>query len=220
MSYSENWYPVSFDTSDTQSQGFALDIHRSIFKDLGITLTLAPDIPWKRQLKLLELGNLDAIAAINFNQERATKFILSDSFHSFNVRAFTLKTSKASFTKLEDLNSFKVAYSRGASFGEKFNALAESNPDFFAVNGTDTIVEMLLGKRIDFIILPEILGVHLLTQKNVLNKTQMTGPIIHSQPVHLAFSKKSDCSEVVEAYNKKLNQLKTAGTLSKFVSRY
>ncbi len=75
ISYAENWFPVAYDQAKRKTIGIAIDIQREIFRRLNLKTRYSANVPWKRQLNMLEMGDLNAIATIFHNKERVKKFV-------------------------------------------------------------------------------------------------------------------------------------------------
>ncbi|MBE7637903.1 transporter substrate-binding domain-containing protein [Sneathiella sp. P13V-1] len=214
IAYSENWYPLSYDTQSSKALGIALDIHRSILKKLKIQAEFLSEIPWKRQLSMVQDGAIDAIATLNYNEDRARTYILTAPIHQFKVRAFAKKGKGTTFENVSDLKNFRIAYSRGSSYGRVFNELAANSPLIQPINGTKKIIELLIADRVDFIVLPHHLGEKLIVDAGYQNAIEATGPVIFYQNVHMAISKKSQCSDIVDSYNEALKEIRQQKDIS------
>lgn len=211
VSFAENWLPISYYTDDGSPDGVVVRLHRQIFEELGVRSHFIGNIPWKRQLAMLEAGEMDAIAAINYTSERDQTYLLSDPIHHFKVRVFGKSGSHLKVSGVEDLGQYKVAYSRGASYGPAFDDVAARSEGFMQINGTDKIVELVVLDRVDLIVLPERLGLALINKAGAGDKVAVIGEPIHSQSVHLAFSRKSPCAALMTDYNTVLKKLYDIG---------
>lgn len=211
VSFSENWVPISYYKEDGTADGIAIRLHRRVLGELGVQPNFIGDIPWPRQLAMLKSGNLDALTSVNYTEERDREFLLTDSFHQFKVRAFGRKEHDVTLERVEDLTKYNVAYSRGASFGAKFDKLAEDTSNIFPINGTDNILKLLALGRVDLVILPEFLGTRLIKETELVGQISIKGPVIYEQRIHMAFSRKSECACLRDAYNKTLDELSSNG---------
>ena len=64
-----DWFPYTYENSG-KSAGIHVDIVEEALKMLGYKYKFTP-IPWKRCLKNLEYGNVEAILSASYNDERA-----------------------------------------------------------------------------------------------------------------------------------------------------
>lgn len=220
ISYAENWYPLTYDVENGEPEGIAIQIHTAVFKELDIPIVFHGNIPWIRQLLMLENGQLDAMATINFSKERADQFFLTDSIHSFEVKAFKKKSRTIDFQKIEELSPLKGAYSRGAYYGPDFESMKNNQTILMQVNGTKHLVDVLVTDRVDYIVSPVHLGKKLLKDAGQSSFIETFGPVIHVQDVHLAFSRNSKCAVLVSEYNSALKRLKAKGYFKELYSQF
>lgn len=220
ISYAENWYPLTYDVEEGVPEGIAIKIHTAVFKELDIPIVFHGSIPWKRQMLMLENGQIDAIATINFSKERAAKFSLTDSIHSFEVKAFKKKNRAIGFQKIEELSPLKGAYSRGAYYGPDFENMKKNRAILMQVNGTKHLVDLLVADRVDYLVSPVHLGKKLLKDAGQSSFIETFGPVIHVQDVHLAFSRNSKCAVLVSEYNSALKRLKAKGYFKGLYSQF
>ena len=219
MAYAPTWFPLSYQDDRNVARGIALSIHKQIFSELGRQVNFRGDLPWKRQIEMVESGELDAIATINYNEEREQQFALSDSIHTYSVKIFTLTERAVAYQTLDDLKKYRGAYPKEASYGGTFDNFAKNTALLQGVSEARRMVKLLIEKRLDYFVMPEHLGYHLIEQSGQKQNILAQGPAIHKQNVHLAMSKQSPCSALVGEYNQILNRLKTSGELEN-VSRH
>jgi len=220
ISYANNWYPITFDQPKLKAKGIALEMLRKAFYELGISVILKGDLPWKRQLSMLDVGEIDAIAALHFNEDRKKNFKLSPPFYQSQVHIFKRTTSSLEFSSLEDLIGYTGVASRGASFGDKFDDFAEEHLNVLRINGTEHMLEMVSNKRADYFVSPLKLGYHLIQKAGLTGLIVVSGPSIDEKPIHTAFSKKSACSDVVEGFSEILRRPDMQEFIRKIANQY
>ena len=220
ISYANNWYPITFDEPHSKESGIALKVLRKAFDELGVSVILKGNFPWKRQLSMLTTGEIDAIAALHFNEDRNNNFKLSPAFYQSQVHIFKRITSPLDFSSLEDLVGYTGVASRGASFGDTFDNFSKKYLNILRINGTEHILKMLTNSRVDYFISPLKLGYDLIKKAGLTGSIIVSGPPVDEKPIHTAFSRKFSCSDVVESFNRILRRPDTQEFIRKIANQY
>jgi polar amino acid transport system substrate-binding protein len=220
IAYAHNWVPVSYRDEDQKAQGLAIAVQKLIFNQLGYSVEFIGDLPWKRQLAMLSRGHIDAIAAIQYNEERAQQFILTEPFYLSETQIYKRVESPLVFTELKDLVPFSGVVPKGASFGTEFDEYRAKYLDIFDVLRTTKIIDLLTRGRADYTILPKDLGNFMLKLNSAQEKVVITGPPLIRNPVQMAFSKNSQCLELLPKINGLIKKLRQDGTLKKILNTY
>lgn len=218
IAYTHNWLPIAYDEEKHKAVGLGLAIQREIFQRLDQKIEFVPDLPWKRQLAMLERGDIDAMAAIYHNEERALTFDYTAPYHVTEIRIFKRADSSLEFTQLEDLIGYQGLASLGASFGTEFDKFDQQYLKMNRINGTFKIMELLRRGRGDFVVLPESLAQYLITSISAENEIIPSGPSLATKPVYMVFSKKSECRNLVGQVNATILQMKNEGMLARIIA--
>jgi ABC-type amino acid transport substrate-binding protein len=219
VSYTENWFPISWYGKNKELLGVAPSVLKIVAKRLNLELDFIPNLPWKRQLSYLEVGKLDVMVAMHFNKKRSKIFTYTEPFFKYNISLYRSSSSNWNFNDLSDLKSKQGVISRGASFGTIFDDYKEKHLQVIEVNATKKILEMVAKKRSDYFILPEYLGDFLIEKKKFSNYIiKDPNPVIQLE-VHMGISKNSVCSKKVDLINKEIKKLRASGELKKIVQR-
>jgi len=219
IAYTDNWFPIAYDDGDKHGFGIALAVQKEMFQRLGISVEYIREIPWLRQLAMVERGDIDAMAALYFNDERAGKFTYSEPFYTTTVHVYKRRNSALEYTQLEDLIDYRGVASRGASFGTDFDSFSEKNLNIHRVNGTEKIIQMLVKNRADYMVLPRSLALNLINKYNVSGTISQNGPPITINNIHMAFSRKTECRAIVSKVNSTIVDMKADGTLAELVEK-
>ncbi len=196
----ESWYPYSF-KKNNQFLGIHTDIIREAFKSLDYTLTFKAS-PWKRCLKELELGEVEAIFPASYNEGRA-------AFAYYPPHAASSEKSKWHMTTVKQV----VATRKGTPY--EFDGDISKIPqpvgagaaaavtDLLEENGLKTyrnhlpkaVVGMLVKKRTNSLAMSSYLTEYFNSNGEYAGKLKIHKIPIRSKPYFLIFSKKGTLSE-------------------------
>lgn len=215
-----NWYPYYMKSSDNKFYGASIDIINEIASKNGFHVKIIGDVPWKRQLYMLERGKQDIIGAIYYTSERAKKYTYSEPFATDEARAFVIKGNEFKFNKLEDLIGRVGGRPLGGSYGEKFDNFAKENLDFEYARTKELLVKMLQYKRAEYLVFSYWDMMAYLRKINLDKEVVALKHPITKTKVYFMFSKKSKVKKYIPAINKELRKMKKDGRLKKIFSKY
>ncbi len=213
-----DWPPYFFEENGKKT-GVNVEIIQEVCKRNGIEADIQL-VPWKRALKEVEDGRMDAMAAPVYTEERA-KFMYFTSEH-LNIEKnvfLKLKGSEANASKLDDLKDKAVGFVREYKFTPEF----DNNRSIKKVECDDDkqLVKILGAKRIEFALgeegvlkyLGKKAGIQLET---VFVLTEVKNFIGLSQK---ALGEKRG-KELAEKFSKTLQDLNKEGFIEKVKSKY
>ncbi|MGO1118982.1 substrate-binding periplasmic protein [Rhodovibrionaceae bacterium A322] len=212
VALTDNYFPFSFVDTQGRGNGIGLVVLEQAAQRAGVAVKTLNGLPWKRQLAMLKASQVDAILAINFNEERDKIFAFSDSYYANNIRVFLSKPAPFSYQNLSDLKGQLGLISDGTSYGGQFDSYAQEHLTIRGVKGTEKLVEMLALGRGDYIVLPEDLGRQLVQAKELSDTIVPVGPPVQSVPVHLAFSPDSTCLSLLPLINETIAEMIADGS--------
>lgn len=219
-----NWTPFIMGTANKPS-GLDMDILDAVIRKAGCRWINTDDpIPWKRHLKLIELGRLDLATAASWTEERSNYAYFTEPYRTEHVAIYVLKENFKRFSELSleqlVLKGFRLGVARGDVHGEIMGQFVyELGSNVHVVDSNSQNIEKLLLNRIDgFIGYPPSDTIEIKKKKvsiSVLPKTvQPTGK------VHIMLSKENNSLEVFEALNQAVIDLHKDGTIKKIKMKY
>ena len=215
VSYTTNWIPVAYDSSNGEPSGIAIQLHREIFKRLNIPVEFVSGLPWRRQMQMLDHGEIDAIAAIHHNPERAERLALTDAFTESIVHVYRTKETSLRYSTLEDLKQYTGVLIKDASYGKEFDSYRRENLAILEFTELSRIMELLLKRRADYMILPTNISDFMIQNYGGEGEVIKSGPPVLVQPIHMGFSRKSSCRFMVEAVNEQITSMKRDGLINR-----
>lgn len=223
--------PLVFVTSDYPpyviedsglAKGIVPDLIRAIFKDTGIEVEFSFQ-PWNRGQKSVTQGAAFAGFPYVITEQRAEIFDFSDPFVAFIPKFFYKKTQFPlgfSWQKLQDFHGYRMGGVRGFWYEPAFNALG------LKVNYVSTDLQnmnMLLKERIDFTLIDELVGWHLIKTHF---PEQMLAFAVADKPessttLHLMVSRNyPNAKALTQVFNQGLKRVKENGHYQEILHNY
>ena len=187
--------------------GIDVDVARAALKHAGYQAQFSFS-PWKRTLKLAELGEVDGLCGCSYLPEREEKFVFSDILGIQSQGVFLAqKAEKKQIAHLDDLAGLRVAAVRGYAVIED---LKGRNIEVFEANDDRQLLRMLMAGRVDAVYTYR----DILLYNYALSGAQ--GDIhyyeISSQPYYLCLSRTNERAEqLAKDFNRGLRQLRFDG---------
>lgn len=216
----EKALPFQFKEKD-QVKGIDMDTLSIVMKKINCKLEFK-EIPWERHLKEIENGTVDIAAGANITPDREVYANFSVPYLTEYVYFYSLKNNISKFkfkneSELLKLN-LKIGAINGAYMGPVFedavkNKILIPNKNYFLVNNEKQLVELLLAKRIDGIILGEFVN-------NLHKDIKEHSTKMFEHNTNFMFSKKSVNKNFIEKFNVALEEAKKVGLLSKIRDSY
>ncbi|MDM8550501.1 transporter substrate-binding domain-containing protein [Desulfobacterales bacterium HSG2] len=212
-----NWAPYTF-TKDGKATGIIIDTVNEACKRLNIVPKLRL-LPWKRALKYMKKGKMDALLTPIYTEER-TEFMYYSS-EPANIERTVFLTWKGSGIKvngLDDLKGKSVAVVRGYSYTSEFDSRSDIKK--IECNDDEQAVRILAKKRVIVTVGEE--GVLRFFAKQIGTQVEVVG-VLTEVPGYMCFSKKAlgqKGKTMAEEFGKTLRQLKKEGVIEKIRSSY
>ena len=223
------WAPFIYQDDQKKFTGLDHEIVSRVLAQTACQWTMSENqIPWRRQLAWIEVGELDLISGAAKTTEREKYAYFSAPYRSESVTIFVRKADREKFKikQLDDLNliDFRgLGYNKGTYYGMEFNQL-QDNAKFSALLQSDLEInnfKRLLSNRLDGVIVDEIAGQQFLQQ---LGETDTIVPLadfrITTGDIHVMFSKQSVSPDMVELFNNELVKLKASQTYQAILDKY
>lgn len=216
----DDWGPNEFMGEDGKPTGFHIDLIQMAAKQLNVNVEFV-SMPWKRALKTIEQGNVDAISYTIFSPER-TSYLIYDEDNAISIgstRFAYLKGNDFDYDgTLESVKDRKIGVIRGYSYGKKFDRNKLNN--LVNVNTEEQLLLMLLEKRVDLILVnidhlkykyshwPEFSSV---TSMDIASD---------SYDIFLAFSKKRGHEKLAKRFSEVIPKIRNSKKYQQIVQSY
>jgi polar amino acid transport system substrate-binding protein len=215
----ENYPPYEY-MDNGVNKGIDIDIIREVCKQIGIVPEFK-EYPWKRALKYVEVGKVDAIFSLFKTPER-TKFLYypTTSVNTEKTSLFTLKENNYKVNKLSDLKEKIIGVVAEYSYGREFDTCEWIKKDIaFSV---ELQLEKQSAGRTDFSVVNELVGIHIIKKLKLGNKIKKLDYTVGETPLYVAFSKAKGkkAQELSDKFSAILSQLKEEGILEKITKKY
>lgn len=215
----QNWYPF-FDHHNPGRYGIIGDIVYEAANRSGVSLKLAAPSSWKRVLFDLKSGRLDIVAGALKTEERQKAFQFSVPVYHTQLNVFVKKEPNFQFTGKEDLRGMRGVLIRGMSIGESFDNYALSNLIIEETTNTSSLFRMIYAGRVNYGIFYLHSGQNELQRINLTGKIVPLSPPISQEPIYIAFSKSSLCTQRIAKINEEIEKMKNDGSIDRIISRY
>lgn len=219
---SDPWVPwVEGKEGETAQKGIAVDIVKEILKRAEVPVELKL-YPWKRCLHYAQKGSVDGLFFLSKNMERETYLIFTEPFVVSSYIIYYSSERKAPFKwkKWGDLKAYRIGTCDDYNYGDNFiNASKEYNYKIDPAHTDLLSIKKLIAGRVDIIILNRS------TADSIIdNNPEFKGKIISAEKpldtasYYMAFSKKSKNLELLPGINEIIEEMKTDGTIDKFLN--
>ncbi len=179
-------------------------------------------LPWKRATKYAEMGVVDAVGCLWYNEERAQMFHISESTGVANELVLFKRKSDnitfdGDFTKLRRYTFGTVS---GFSYPDSFlNAGLKLD---YVIDDKQNLKKILVG-RIDLILNDKIQVLTLIKENmpDKLDQFEILKPSVRESILYVGFSRKVVDGVIFKKdFNKALHLIKTSGEIKAIKSRY
>jgi len=154
-------------------------------------------------------------------ENRKKDFFFSEPYGENQIKFIKRKGDSFEFENLESLEGLSVGVIRGYGYGDDFwNA-----PGFKREETTDFVanVKKLVAGRIDLTLEDEIVARYILSQKapELLDQIEFTQGSLSSNKLYIAWGfKNPKHEELIQAFNKGLEEIRGNGTYDSIFARY
>ncbi|GAA3930236.1 hypothetical protein GCM10022277_28660 [Litoribacillus peritrichatus] len=200
--------------------GASVDQAQIILDELNISYESRYAGPWKRVLFKAQQGQIDLILGLKNVPERRPYLAFSESpFYQNPVSVFVAKGKEFEFHHWSDLIDRKGTLNTGDRHGEQFDAFISQSLNTQRITGLKTNFDLLVKGRTQYFITGLFAGRTFLAKYPDNDKvTYLPNPVVVS-PVHHGFSKKSECTELIPYFNKRLHELKEEGITTQLIEK-
>ena len=157
-----DWSP--YHSPDMPNQGPIAEIVKQAFKRVGYNAKLE-FFPLANLMEKLKSGRYDAGFAAYYSKQRAKEYVFSDPIGICSRVAFLKKkTTKIRFTKLEDLEPYRIGVTRGYIYAVPEFDNAKFLNKIESASEEASILNLLKG-RLDLVIIDKVVAQYLIDKK-------------------------------------------------------
>lgn len=227
--YSEGFVLVAADSAPTaymkdgRPSGILVDVVTEAFQRTGHQIEIQL-MPWARCLTEIRSGRVDGIFSVFRLPERNSFLTYTNVPITTQVEAFFVPAdSDVKFSgDMSKLADFRIGTIRDTSYGIKVDSALKTGmwSTVVETNSVDSLVGMLVLKRIDLAVGYRHVILEAARKKGNLNKIKELSPGIDEIPSYLAFSKQRDYSEVITNFDRALTSMKNDLSFDAIYEKY
>ena len=205
--------PYSFYDEKGELVGYDVDIARAVAKKLNLKIEFLT-APWDAMLAAFDAGKADVVFnQVSINEDRKKKYDMSVPY-TMPYPVIVVHKDNNDIKSFADLKGKKSVHSATSNWA----AIAEKNGATVVVaDGFSKGVELIISKRADDTINDNVTFFDYIKQRpNAPLKIAYTS----NEPMPTAALLKKGNTELLEAINKALNELKAEGKISEISMKY
>ncbi len=205
-------YPPYMYSRSNVATGLYPDVVAAVFASIGRDTSVSA-LPWKRALRMGEAG-VGGVAGIYKNQERLAIYDYSDPLYEEKLVLYVKKGHAFAYSNLADLKGKSVGLNFGWSYGDAIDS-ARTSGLFWADDSVKNNVanfRKLIGERIDCFIVDELAARRIISQQGFNGLVEQLDIPVSVNAGYLVFSKALKQKELIDAFNKAMEQLRHEGT--------
>lgn len=217
-------YPPYEYRDESSIQGLAVNVVREVFRRLDREIEIV-SYPWARSLKMVELGEADAIFTAYRTPEReryldySNEVLMPQAVSLFALKSFVLP-EKATLPDLSALADYRFGVRIGVSYGAAFDKAVEDGTltRVYHVGDGDAVAKMLASGRVDLVPFNRLGGYYLFRKLGLAHQVRELTPPLQSVPSYIAFSKKRGHAELRDRVDEVLRAMKTDGSYTRLTA--
>ncbi len=220
---SDEWSPFHYAGKSNEVEGFTVDLVKETLKTMEVSINDHKIYPWKRVLKMVFDGSLDAVFTTTKTAEREENcYFPSESLTDFSYVFFIRKEDKGkiNFTSISDLSNQKIGIVNGFSYTKEFMEFIKNEKAVEAVDTGNLNIKKLLKKRVDIIVMPRRVGIKLLEELDTNKKILMLETPLDVSHLYMMFSKKTMKSEFAQRFSQALKEFKLTPQYREIKKKY
>jgi polar amino acid transport system substrate-binding protein len=193
--------------------GAAPALVEAIAKTLKIPLESKYMGTWEEAQKAAREGKADMIFGIYYNDERATYLdYVQPAFMFDDVAIFVVKGKEFPFKGQDDLIGKKGVTNQGESYGIAFDAFIKDKLNVARTAGIDAAFKDLVAGKADYLIAGYYPGLAEAAKAGLKDQIVPLDQAVVTAEMFVAFSKKSPCRSLAEAFGTGITAMTTDGS--------
>ena len=212
------WPP--FLDPENPTNGLSVEIVNAAFETQGYE-TEIKYMPWARAINGVKEGDYDILVNAWMTEERKEFLMFSDPYTANQIKFIKRAGSDFEFTQMSDLDGLTIGVIRGYGYGDKFMKYEYFTRDESA--DFETNVKKLIAGRFDLTLEDEIVARIKIAKENRLwfEEIEFVKNPLSQENLYVACGlKNARHQEIIEAFNKGLEVIKTNGTYAKIMEKY
>ncbi len=207
---------------DHDAQGIGPEIVREACRRMGVECTIELH-PWQRVLRMLQTGDADAVPAVMEAPERDWYLTLTEPLVHTREIIFYNVTECPGFTwhEYSDLRGLRIGLVDGYAYGAEFrDAVTSYGLEIDYSGSTEENLRKLIAGRVDLVVEEEIVAEYLLRRLPGGSVVAGSTHTVTAYDFHIAFSRFSPASELVDAFSEVIRQMQQDGTIEAIVAAF
>ncbi|MCK9578662.1 transporter substrate-binding domain-containing protein [bacterium] len=195
-----DWQPAMYQSGES-IVGIAPEIVTAVFGTLDLKVECIYVGSWTNVQELGKRGDIDVIVAGYKTEEREKYFVFSDSFMSDNISVFSVQNIL--YDKPESLKGYRIAVSRGDSYGQGIDNFLASDQAIVTVydDPREAMSSVAQGEN-NLFLYSTVAGKKILKEHAVFKNVKEE--VIGNLPFYMMISKKSKYAELLPEINQAL----------------
>lgn len=182
----EAWPPL-VESKNGEPAGILWEMAREVLQNMGYEPELE-FVPWSRALRMVEMGERDAILGIGFTPERLEKYVFpTEHLLLSETVVFTLQDSNLNYTGVKSLAGLQVGLQAGYAYSTELREF--SNFERFNVPTIESGLLMLKRGRIDALLANRYVAWSEARRLGIEHAFAASETAVSGGPVFLAFRK-------------------------------
>ena len=195
--------------------GVYIDFMKELAARIGIPIGFK-DVPFKRALVLMERGDADFMLGPNRRPEREAYMVYLDVDLTRANKVFYVKKDAPDIAGYDDLAEKRIAVLRGSIYFDRFDKDATLRKIEFG--DYVTALRVVQGGRVDAVIMPELLGDHLILDHDF--DLEKGSYVVEGRPSFITISRKSPLLDRRKEIEDALKAMKADGTVARIIDAY
>lgn len=220
------WEPYQYLTPDNHVRGLDIDLITAIAKEAGCTIKFVQN-DWMNLLKGIRAGSVDLLggASKTASREEFAYFSASYRHESFVLYVKSDKVEAYSDKSLAQLieEKFRLGVTEDYMYGDEVSDMQDNSAltsQIITVPITEVNYYNLTQNQIDGFLEDPFVAGYTIKRKGLTKQISAFPIEVHSGDVSILFSKSSVAEEIVAAFNKGLESIKTSGEYEKILKKY
>ena len=208
-----------FNSSGSKATGPGVEFMQELARRAGVELEMSSKTPSRRCRKAMETGETDLMMNLVMSPAGQNYMWMYDYAGRFTDAAWQRYDDQRPIAQMASLGNFTLVTVRGYGLHPKVKAVVDSLPDRQKVlaPSAELALRMVEKGRVDIALLPGELSKAALNTnpdlKSVVRKRQLPVASDDTQPVYLAFSKKSPHAELRQRLQQSLDSMLQDGSM-------
>ena len=199
--------------------GITVDILGEIFRRLGVKLDIEL-YPWKRVLKMAEMGRADGVTFLLYNDERNRYLAFSDVVMQSRETFFFRPAAVGSFewSDFADLKPYTIGLVDSYVYGGDFlEVVKKYGLEVEYAQSSEENMTKLNGGRVDLVLEDENVARALIISQGWSKRIRATLHAVSVTDYRMAFSRKSRAQSLLPEVNRVINEMKQDGTIDRIL---